>query len=64
MISNTKPYRNSAKLLLCLVRLIISVPLIVIIAIIYLPIMTLLGVKYSGDASIKLFANFVFNHQD
>jgi hypothetical protein len=64
MKSNTQLFRNSAKLLLCVVRLIISLPLIVIITIVYLPVMTLLGVKYSGDASIKLFGNFVFNHQD
>ena len=66
---NDKPF-NETKIynvlytLLCVVRLFVCLPLIVFIGVIYLPIMTLLGVRLAGDSSIKLFEKFVFNHSE
>ena len=64
---NDKPFNktivyNVLNTLLCVVRLLVCVPLILFIGVVYLPIMTVLGVKLAGDSSIKLFEKFVFNH--
>jgi len=66
---NNKPFYetrlyNVLYTLLCVVRYFVCLPLIIFIGIVYLPLMTLLGVRYSGDSSIKLFEKFVFNHSD
>ena len=64
---NDKPFTktivyNVLYTLLCVVRLLVCIPLILFIGVVYLPIITILGVKLAGDSSIKLFAKFVFNH--
>ncbi|MFT7271440.1 MAG: hypothetical protein ACI9V1_000962 [Spirosomataceae bacterium] len=63
-LKNNTKLSDALYTLLCVVRLFVCLPLIIFIGIIYLPIMTLLGVRYAGDSSIKLFEKFVFNHSD
>lgn len=63
-LKNTTKLSDVLYTVLCVVRLFVCLPLIIFIGIIYLPIMTLLGVSYAGDSAIKLFEKFVFNHSD
>ena len=63
-LKNNSKLSDALYTLLCVVSLFVCLPLIVFIGIVYLPIMTLLGVRYAGDSSIKLFEKFVFNHSD
>jgi len=64
---NDKPFKETTAynvlfILLCLVRLFICLPVLLLVGI-YVPIVALLGVKQSGDKAIKLFENFVFNQE-